>query len=134
MRQPIWWRTLFWLLTQHYQWDICHMELGNCKFFGITKFEALASKKLVNHTCLGENECCYPYEENSEKHFNIRYHLTFISFSSKKRFLKTGGRHTWDLRNPPQAELIRSSHKSKLWMPIPLIIFTHIFTTIKVIL
>ena len=76
-REPIQWRTLLWQLTtvdgvneKCINWSPC-----NQNFLKINKFEALAFKKVVNHSCLGE--CSYSSEQNSDQQFQHKVHCPF---------------------------------------------------------
>ena len=61
------------------------LEPSNQKFFRIKKFESLAFLELVNHFCLGEDECRHPFEQNSDQKFQNKVYPLFF----KQTFLNT---------------------------------------------
>ena len=46
----------------------------------------MAFQELVNHSCLGEGECCHPFEQNSDQKFQNKISCLFF----QRKILKTG--------------------------------------------
>ena len=46
----------------------------------------MAFQELVNHSCLGEVECCHPFEQNSDQKFQNKVYRLFF----QRKFLKAG--------------------------------------------